>query len=332
MPKPNSVPKPKSASNPAWDWDSRIGRRIRLRDLHVLSAVVRWGSMAKAASHLAMSQSVVSEAVANLEDALQVRLLDRRPHGIEPTVYAAALLKRGTVVFDELREAIKDIELLSDATHGEVRIACPEILSAGLLAGVVERFTQRHPQAVVRLSDANVASLEFRQLQERNVDLVVTRVPSGFADDDLDVEILFDDPHVAVAGVASRWVRRRRLTLADLAGEPWILPPSPVVLDVFEEAFAAEGLDAPAARISTSSILMRSRLLATGRFLTVLPRSVLRYTAKPWPVRALPVELKAAPRPIAIVTLKDRTISPAVQLFVEELRAAAKAFAPRGGI
>ena len=47
------------------DWESRIGRRVTLRDLHVLSTVVRWGSMAKAASHLAMSQSAVSESIAH---------------------------------------------------------------------------------------------------------------------------------------------------------------------------------------------------------------------------------------------------------------------------
>ena len=53
----------------AMDWDSRIGRRLKLRDLHVLAAVVRWGSMAKAAPHLGMSQSVVSESVAPLYGA-----------------------------------------------------------------------------------------------------------------------------------------------------------------------------------------------------------------------------------------------------------------------
>ena len=47
----------------------------KLRDLHILSKVVEWGSMAKAASHLAMSQPAVSEAIFNLEAALRVRLL-----------------------------------------------------------------------------------------------------------------------------------------------------------------------------------------------------------------------------------------------------------------
>src|SRR5688572_9582099 len=107
-------------------WETRIGRRLRLRDLHILSTVVQWGSMAKAASHLAMSQPAVSEAIAKLEDALRVRLLDRTSRGIEPTLYARALLKRGHVVFDELRQGIRDIESLADPSAGEVRIASPE--------------------------------------------------------------------------------------------------------------------------------------------------------------------------------------------------------------
>ena len=83
------------------DWESRIGRRLKLRDLHILSAVVQWGSMAKAAVHLSMTQPAVSDAIANLEDTLRVRLLDRSSRGVEPTIYASALLKRGLVVFDD---------------------------------------------------------------------------------------------------------------------------------------------------------------------------------------------------------------------------------------
>jgi DNA-binding transcriptional LysR family regulator len=115
------------------DWDGRIGRRITLRDLHILSFVVRSGSMAKAARHLSTTQSVVSDAVANLETALGVRLLDRSAKGVETTIYAKALLNRSNVVFDELREGVKDIETLAGSTTGEVRIACPEFLAGGLI-------------------------------------------------------------------------------------------------------------------------------------------------------------------------------------------------------
>ena len=117
--------------------------------------------MAKAASHLAMSQSAVSEAIANLEDALRVRLLDRSSQGIEPTIYANALLKRGHAVFDELKQGIKDIEFLSDPTAGEVRIACPDFLSAWLLPAVIERLSCDHPQIHIRVVQHEATTWNF---------------------------------------------------------------------------------------------------------------------------------------------------------------------------
>src|SRR6185503_19108588 len=101
--------------------------------------VVKCGSMAKAARQLAMAQPSISEAIANLEHVLRVRLLDRGPQGVEPTIYADALLKRGSIVFDELRQGVRDIEHLADPTDGQVRIGCAESFMAGLLPMIIER-------------------------------------------------------------------------------------------------------------------------------------------------------------------------------------------------
>jgi DNA-binding transcriptional LysR family regulator len=90
------------------------------------------------------------------------------------------------------------------------------------------------------------------------------------------------------------------------------------------EAFKAHGLKVPRERVSAGPNLLRNHLLATGRFLSVLPNSVLQYNAKQWSLKALPIDLHVKPRPIAIVTLKNRTVSPVVQLFVEQLRVVAK--------
>src|SRR6266850_934948 len=178
------------------DWETRIGRRLRLRDLHILSTVVKWGSMAKAASHLAMSQPAVSEAIANLEAALGVRLLDRTPRGVEPTLYASALLKRGLVVFDELRQGIKEIEFLA--------------------------------------------------VRERTVDLLLGRILRPVADDEIDAEVLFQDEYFVVAGARSPWARRRKIALADLLDEPWILvPPNNAFAPFMAQAFSAQGLELP---------------------------------------------------------------------------------------
>src|SRR5947209_6922068 len=76
-------------------WVDRIGRRLKLRHLHILLAVVQRGSMAKAAAELAISQPAVSKAIADMEHILGLRLLGRSRNGIQPTAYGRALVRSG---------------------------------------------------------------------------------------------------------------------------------------------------------------------------------------------------------------------------------------------
>ena len=115
----------------------RIERRIGLHDLRVLMAVVQAGSMGKAARLLATSQPAISRSIGELEHALGVRLLDRSAQGIEPTSYGRALLKRGTAVFDELQQGIKDIRFLSDPTVGDLTIGASIAIAEGFICSVI---------------------------------------------------------------------------------------------------------------------------------------------------------------------------------------------------
>src|SRR5215472_1110458 len=103
-------------------WNDRLRRRIKLRDVDILLAVIQSGSMGKAAAALNMSQPAVSKSIACLEHTLGVRLLDRSRQGVEPTAYGRALIKRGAAMFDELRQGVADIASLGDPTVGEVRM------------------------------------------------------------------------------------------------------------------------------------------------------------------------------------------------------------------
>src|SRR5258708_37319053 len=126
-------------------WSDRVGKRLKLRDLHILLAVAKSGSMGKAAADLAISQPSVSKAIADVEHTVGLRLLDRGPHGIEPTIYGRALLKCGVAVFDELRQGVKELEFLTDPTAGELRIGCTETLAAGFVSSVIDRFSRQYP-------------------------------------------------------------------------------------------------------------------------------------------------------------------------------------------
>src|SRR5258708_18320455 len=313
------------------DWESQIGRRLRLRDLHVFSTVVERGSMAKAAQHLGVSQPAVSEVIANLENALGVRLLDRGAQGIEPTIYGGALLKRSVAAFDELKQSIRDIEFLSDPTVGEVRVACMEALWYTLLPEIILRFSERYPRIEVHAELVGNAR-DFPGLRERKYDCLLQRAASHFEEsgmEDLNMETLFDDTLVVAAGARSRWARRRKIDLAELIDEPWIFG----ALDTWqralvEEMFRAQGLSAPRPRITTVSIVLRARLLAAGPFLTTFLTSVVRrMRADHYAVTTLPVDLPANPFSARIVTLKNRTLSPVVERFLICVREVAASFA-----
>jgi DNA-binding transcriptional LysR family regulator len=314
-------------------WDTRIGRRIRLRDLHVLLTVVQRGSMAKAAQHLSITQPAVSKSVADLEHALGVRLVDRSPQGIEPTSCGKALVRRGLSVFDELRQGVGEIEFMADPRVGEVRVGCPETLAATLLPAVIERLSDQCPGIKLHVIQTNPLALEIRQLRDRNVDMLLGRIGPPFAEDDLNAEILYHDPLVVVAGAASHWARRRALELAELIGEKWILYPPNEIPGVFiEQAFRKHGLSLPPASVLTYSFLLRDMLLMTGNYLSIVAASAVPvFNAKRVIVKTLPIDLgpQVTARPVAIFTLTNRTLSPSAALFIDNIRAVAKSIASR---
>jgi DNA-binding transcriptional LysR family regulator len=261
----------------------RIGHRLKLHNLHVLMAVVQAGSMNKAAALLNTTQPNVSKSIAELERTVGVRLLDRNAGGVEPTTFGRALLNGGTAVFDELRQALKSIEFLADPTAGEVRIGCVPFLAASFVPAVVDRLSRRCPRIVFHLVTATVEALPH-ELSERNVDLLITRRFGSTADKRMGFEFLFNEPYEVAAGAQSPWVRRRRIKLAELVNESWTLPPPKnVIATVAMEVFRASGLDYPRTIVVADSAQARIGLVATGRFLTILQASALRFPTNAWP-------------------------------------------------
>ncbi|WP_439400430.1 LysR family transcriptional regulator (plasmid) [Bradyrhizobium sp. PMVTL-01] len=307
------------------DWSDRIGRRIKLRDLHVVLAVAESGSMAKASQKLAISHPVVSKTISDLEHTLGVKLFDRSSQGVELTSYGAALLKCGVSVFDEMRQGLKQIEFLRDPTSGELAVGCPEIMNAGIMPAISERLLQQHPRVQLRVVHADLALSEFNPLRERKVELLVGRLPDPFVEDDLTFEPLVQEPFVAVVGANSPWARRRRVELADLMEESWVLPPQGSTPGgIISGIFTASGLKSPRPGIATLSIQLTTTLIATGKFVGILPNSVAKFSSRSVGLKILPSRIPTTHYAIAILTVKNRTPGVLAQLFIEHARAVAK--------
>ena len=309
--------------------EERIGRRLKFRDLQVFFAVVQARSMAKAASQLGLTQPAVSDIIAGLEHMFGVRLFDRNARGVEPTIYGRALLNRGRAAFDELRQGIKDIDYLSDPTAGELRIGCPASVLGGTLSLAVERFYKQYPRVILHFDEVTSPGREFPSLRERQHDFILARIARPLVDEEnLDVEILFQDPLLIAADIHSEWARRRKIDPAELVDAPWILtaPHTSVYLSV-AEAFRARGLAVPKPSVVALSGHLRMFLVARGPFVTALPSSLLLFNTRKLSLKVLPVDLRIEGYPVAILTLKNRVLSPLVALFVEHVRSVAGSIA-----
>ncbi|MGB6537363.1 MAG: LysR family transcriptional regulator [Xanthobacteraceae bacterium] len=303
------------------EWNDRIGRRIKLRDLHVLLATIESGSMARAAQRLSISQPVVSKTIAGLEDSLGTRLLDRTPQGIEPTEYGRALLACGTAVFDDLRRGVQEIEFLADPTRGELNVGGAGPFIEGIIPAAVARIAERHPRITFRVLETDAGTL-CRLLRERRIDLAICRPPNAIDKNDFVSECLFEETMVVIAGRESRWSTRRKLYLRDLLGEPWALPePDNVAASFVADVFLAARLTPPKPRVVSNSVAMRVRLVETGKFLTMVPASMLHFGAERLQVKRLPINLSINSPPTEIISLKNRTPSAVARMFLNELRA-----------
>jgi DNA-binding transcriptional LysR family regulator len=308
--------------------EERVIRRLKLRELRIFMAVVQTRSMGKAAQQLALSQPAVSKAISEMEHTLGVSLLDRTPRGVEPTLYGRALLKWSAAVFDDLSQGAREIESLTDPTSGEVRLGSHEAENAGLVPAIIDRLARQYPRLIFSVKQAATIPSLYDDLRERRVDLVFGRLITPNKHEELDTEILFDDPLIIVAGSRNKWLRRRAVNLAELGGEPWCLTPDDLPISPFvAEAFRSRGLKPPRVIVRANSPHLFYAMVRTGRFLTVAPSSTVQLSGKPLGLKRLPIKLGIQPGPVGIVTVKNRTISPVAQRFIDCAREVVKSLA-----
>jgi DNA-binding transcriptional LysR family regulator len=301
-----------------------IEHRLKLRDLQILLAVAKLGSMGKAAAALAVSQPVISKAVADIERMLNVRLFDRTPRGVEPTAYGQAVLSCGIAVFDELRHGLEAIDFLANPNAGRIILGCTEPLAAGFVGAVIQQLSSEYPGIVFRVITGDPLSLTQRELQQRTIEFAITPTEGLVPDRQINSEFLFEDRQVVVVANNHKWAERRSIGLEALLQEPWFLPPSDTPIGAYiESAFRSAGVNPPQSKVESFSVPLCEYLVSTGQFIAMLPLSVVAF-GRHLPLKLLRLDSPLVPRPTAMLTLKHRTISPLAKLFSERAQKIAK--------
>jgi DNA-binding transcriptional LysR family regulator len=299
---------------------AEIWRRMKLHDLRVLMAVDQTGSMSKAAQLLNTTQSAISRSIADLEQTIGVVLFDRGRHGAQPTEYGRALLNGGVAMFDELRQAVKNIEFLADPTVGEVKVGATDPVIVSLLPAIFARLHRQYPRISIHVTTTRGGPQQYRDLRNRQVDLFFGRVLQPIAED-LHAETLFDDQLLVVAGQNNKWTRQRKVELSELANATWCLPaPDSTLGALVASAFREHGMKFPPEGVMWGTVSLLGALITRGSFLGTVPASLLRFGTNLPRLKILPVELPIPRWPVGIITLRSRTLTPVVKVFIERAR------------
>lgn len=295
-----------------------IARRVTLRELRLLLAVARSGSILKAAQEAGLTQPAVSRSVADLEKLLGVRLFDRTNRGVEATPQGRIMLRRAAGVFGELRQALEELQFLANPQAGELRIGGSPLMCGGLLSHAIRLMERETPGVRFHVAELDAERLAGG-IRDRSIDASLSRKPA-LADAEVLFEELFEDRLFVVVGAHHPLATRRTISLEELAGQRWVLPPalSPVNRQV-QSIFEGSGKPPLQTVVTAMSVLMRYELLRTGRYVTVLHGSILRFGNAPGFVRLLPIEVPGG-LSIGLMAGKNRTLPPVAETFLQILR------------
>jgi DNA-binding transcriptional LysR family regulator len=176
--------------------------------------------------------------------------------------------------------------------------------------------------------EADSVTLLGRDLPERRIELAMVPLLTDTVSEDLTATILFQDHLRLVVGANNRWAHRRHIKLAELIDEPWCVAPSSVG-SLIAEAFRASGLEMPRIALTTTTAHLLFQLLESGRFVGHFGDGLLHFYANRFALKRLPIELPIPPFLVAIVTVKNRTVSPVAELFIDCAREIARPLAKR---
>jgi len=253
---------------------SRLVRHARLRQLQLLLALQHSGSVMKAAQHLDMSQSAATQALAELERVLDLRLFERHARGMRATQAGLALIDAARGVMGELEDAAETLAAIRLGASAALRLGAIPAAAHSILAPLLARFYAQRPQVHVDVQEGEGARL-LPLLIAGALDALFCRQPALLPGSHA-FEPLLADEAVFITAPSHPLAHARQVRLAQLADARWVLPMSSIaVRDIFERVVLAQLPRAQWFHVSTVSLPVLQGLLAQPHAVTVVPRSIV---------------------------------------------------------
>ncbi len=307
------------------DIDRVLRSNLKLRHLQLLVALDQFRHLGRAAEFLSVTQPAVSKTLAEIERMFGLSLFDRSTRGTEPTPYGATVVRFARSVLADFDRTRDEIAAVTSGATGRVRVGAMVVATPVLLAGAVERLKAQSSQTAVLVEEGDLTRL-LPRLRVGELDLFVGRLEPGYAAPDLETEALYDEPMRIVARPDHALAKKRRPTWADLAVEPWVVPPpwasSRIKLD---QMFYKHGLNPPVDLVETASFLDILTFVRRRGAIGFLARGVAQHFEREGLFKVLPVDVPFELPPVGIITMRGRRRTPASEQLIGCLRQVAPA-------
>jgi DNA-binding transcriptional LysR family regulator len=307
-------------TNPNWF----LKARLKTRQLLLLIALDDYRNIHRAADELHMTQPAASKQIKDLEEMLDVKLFERLPRGMEPTIYGETMIRHARMALTSLALAHDDILTLKAGLTGQVEVGVIMTPAMALLPRAIARVKEEAPllRIGVQLETSN---LLLDKLQHGTLDFMIGRIFDTGDTSGLIYEELTEEPACAVVRPGHPLLERKDLALQDIVPLPWIVPPHGSILRYrFDMMFRRAGLEPPSNVVDTTAMLMITALLQQTDSLHVMPIEVAQYYASLNVMRILPIEIPCKMDAFGIIRHQDHLLSPGADLLLRAVRAAAK--------
>ena len=297
-------------------------QRLRFRQVALLLALQRMGTLRAAAAELGMTQPAATQMLQELEAALEQPLFERAGRGLRPTPAGTAVMAHFEGLQGSLEALARTLEGLSEGGGGVLAVGCIPASSPTLLVQAVAALKRERPLLKVRIVTETSDHL-LDLLDQGELDLVIGRIAEGHAHGNYDSTVLAAEPLSVVVGRRNSRASENALTLQGLIRDPWVLQPRPSPMrELLEQEFRLQGLDMPRNLVETASMHTTVFLINEAPMVAVLPAALAARHEADGLLRVLPLPLHQALEPYRAITPKQRPLGAAAQRFMELLAAA----------
>lgn len=286
-------------------------RRLTLRQFRVFEAVARHLSFSRAAAELHLSQPAVSMQVKGIEAILGLPLTEQMGKKIYLTDAGREVLHASQAITARLDDLQANLAQLRGMDGGRLNIAVTATVSA-IATGILARFRERYPRVAIHLDVSNRESV-LGQLAHNRIDLAIMgQVPGGL---DLEATRFMDNPLVMIAPPAHPLARRRKVPLAALAAEPFLVREAGSgTRGAMERFFADRGMTLTTSMEMSSNEAIKQAVQA-GLGLGILSLQTLEQELELKRLTVLKVEGFPIMRHWYVVHRTDKRLSPVAQAF-----------------